>query len=54
MRRTLSGTVSLQGDGLTLHGMDIDAILSKVGEAQNLDLADVGAFLLAARWVPGR
>ena len=47
MRRTLSGTVSLQGDGLTLHGMDIDAILSKVGEAQNLDLADVGAFLLA-------
>jgi len=47
MKRTLSGTVSLRGDGLTLHGMEIDAILSKVGEAQKLNLADVGAFLLA-------
>ena len=47
MKRTLSGTVSLRGDGLTLHGMDIDAILSKAGEAQKLNLADVGAFLLA-------
>ncbi len=46
MKRTLSGTVSLRGDGLTLHGMDIDEILSKVEEAQKLDLADVGAFLL--------
>ena len=47
MKRTLSGTVSLQGDGLTLHGMEIDAILSKVEEAQKFNLADVGAFLLA-------
>jgi len=47
MKRTLSGTVSLRGDGLTLHGMEIDGILSKVDEAQKLNLADVGAFLLA-------
>jgi AsmA protein len=47
MKRTLSGTVSLRGDGLTLHGMEIDEILSKVEEAQKLNLADVGAFLLA-------
>jgi uncharacterized protein involved in outer membrane biogenesis len=47
MKRTLSGTVSVRGDGLTLHGMEIDAILSKVEEAQKLNLADVGAFLLA-------
>ena len=47
MKRTLSGTVSLRGDGLTLHGMEIDAILSKAEEAQKLNLADVGAFLLA-------
>jgi len=47
MTRTLSGTVSLRGDGLTLHGMEIDAILSKVEEARKLNLADVGAFLLA-------
>jgi len=47
MKRTLSGSLSLRGDGLTLHGMDIDAILSKTEEAQSLNLADVGAFLLA-------
>jgi AsmA protein len=46
MKRTLSGTVSLRGDGLTLHGMEIDEILSKAEEAQKLNLADVGAFLL--------
>ena len=47
MKRTLSGTVSLRGDGLTLHGMEIDRVLSTVEAAQNLNLADVGAFLLA-------
>lgn len=47
MTRTLSGSVSLQGEGLTLHGMEIDEILSKAEEAQKLNLADVGAFLLA-------
>jgi len=47
MKRSLSGTVSVRGDGLTLHGMEIDGILSKAGEAQKLNLADVGAFLLA-------
>lgn len=47
MTRTLSGTVSLQGDGLTLHGMLIDEILSKAVDAQKLGLADVGAFVLA-------
>jgi uncharacterized protein involved in outer membrane biogenesis len=47
MMRTLSGTVSLRGDGLTLHGMEIDPILSKAEDAQKLSLADVGAFVLA-------
>ncbi len=47
MKRTLSGTVSLRGDGLTLHGMEIDRILSKAEDAQKLGLADVGALLLA-------
>ena len=47
MRRTLSGTVSLQGDGLTFHGMEIDKVLSKAEDAQKLGLADVGAFVLA-------
>jgi len=47
MKRTLSGQVSLRGDDLTLHGMDIDEALSTVEQAQQLNLADVGAFLLA-------
>lgn len=47
MKRTLRGRLSLRGEGLTLHGMDVDAVLSKVDEAQKLNLADVGAFLLA-------
>ncbi|MBI5905022.1 MAG: AsmA family protein [Deltaproteobacteria bacterium] len=47
MKRTLRGRLSLRGEGLTLHGMDVDAVLSKVEEAQKLNLADVGAFLLA-------
>ncbi|GAB4243928.1 MAG: hypothetical protein OHK0028_22340 [Deltaproteobacteria bacterium] len=47
MKRTLSGTVSLRGEDLALHGVEIDEILSKVEEAQKMNLADVGAFLLA-------
>ena len=47
MKRTLSGQVSLRGDDLTLHGVDIDETLSTVEQAQRLNLADVGAFLLA-------
>jgi len=47
MKRTLSGTVSLRGDGLSFHGMEIDKTLSKAEEARNLGLADVGAFVLA-------
>jgi uncharacterized protein involved in outer membrane biogenesis len=47
MRRTLSGSVSLQGDELTFHGMEIDKVLSKAEDAQKLGLADVGAFVLA-------
>ncbi|MBP2684802.1 MAG: hypothetical protein H6Q79_2841, partial [Deltaproteobacteria bacterium] len=46
MKKSLSGTVSLRGDGLTLHGMEIDRVLSTVEAAQNLNLADVGAYLL--------
>jgi AsmA protein len=47
MKRTLSGQVSLRGNDLTLHGIDIDEALSTVEQAQQLNLADVGAFLLA-------
>jgi AsmA protein len=48
LKRTLNGTASLRGNGLTFHGMDVDGALSTVAAAQGLNLADVGAFLLAA------
>jgi AsmA protein len=48
MIRTLNGTASLHGSGLTVHGTDIDGALSTVAAAQRLNLAEVGAFLLAA------
>jgi AsmA protein len=47
MKRTLSGRVSLRGEELTLHGIDIDGTLSTVEQARQMNLADVGAFLLA-------
>ncbi len=48
MKRTLTGTASLRGNGLTVHGTDVDGALSTVAAAQRLNLAEVGAFLLAA------
>ncbi len=47
MKRTVRGQVSLRGEDLTLHGMDIDSVLSTAAQAQRMNLADVGAFLLA-------
>jgi len=46
MKRTVSGQVSLSGEDLTVHGMDIDEILSTVDQARKTNLADLGAFLL--------
>jgi AsmA protein len=47
MKRTLNGTVSLRGEKLTVHGLDIDGVMSSVAQARRMNLADVGAFLLA-------
>jgi AsmA protein len=47
MKRTARGQVSLRGGDLSLHGMDIDGVLSTVEQARQMNLADVGAFLLA-------
>lgn len=47
MKRTARGQVSLRGEDLSLHGMDIDGVLSTVEQARQMNLADVGAFLLA-------
>ena len=47
---TIAPDLAFHGKGaedLTLHGMDIDEVLERMKEAGSLNLADVGAFLLA-------
>lgn len=47
IRRSMKGEVSVRGEDLTVQGLDIDAILARADESRKLNLADVGAFLLA-------
>jgi uncharacterized protein involved in outer membrane biogenesis len=46
MKRTVRGRVTLRGEGLTLHGIDLDGTLSTVEQARQTNLADLGALLL--------
>jgi AsmA protein len=47
MKRTVNGEVSLRGENLTLHGIDLDRFLTRYEESQSVSLADAGAFLVA-------
>jgi AsmA protein len=47
MRRSLSGEARLAGEDLTLHTVELDALLSKYQKSQRVGLVDVGAFALA-------
>ena len=46
MQRTVRGRVSLRGEDLTLHGVDLDGTLSTLEQARRANLADLGALLL--------
>jgi uncharacterized protein involved in outer membrane biogenesis len=46
MKRTVHGQVSLRGEDLTLHGIDLDGTLSTVEQARQTNLADLGTLLL--------
>jgi AsmA protein len=46
MTRSMSGTVYLSGENLTVRGLDIDKTLEKISESRKVGIADVGAFLL--------
>jgi AsmA protein len=52
VKRSLSGDVSLNGDNLTLNGIDIDALIPKYERSQNFNLVDVGAYLLVGPFGP--
>jgi uncharacterized protein involved in outer membrane biogenesis len=47
MKRTLAGQVSLQGEHLTLIGMDLDKSFSRFESSQNFNLVDLAAFFYA-------
>ncbi len=50
--RSLNGDLSLNGENLTLSGIDIDALILKYERSQNFNLVDVGAFYLAGPFGP--
>jgi AsmA protein len=47
LQRSLTGKVSLRGEGLTYNGADLDAQFARVESSQTFSLFDVGAVLLA-------
>jgi uncharacterized protein involved in outer membrane biogenesis len=51
-KRSLAGNLSLSGQDLMLYNIDIDALIMKYQRSQNLNLVDVGAFLLAGPFGP--
>lgn len=47
LRGSANGEMTLTGNGLTLHGMDLDAELPKLASSQDFNLVDLSAFLFA-------
>ena len=47
LKRSLSGDVSLRGDGLVSYDMDVDQLVAKVEKTRRFSLIDVGAFFIA-------
>jgi len=43
IKRTLNGDVTVKGEGLIFHGLDIDDVISKFERSQQFDLLDVGS-----------
>ena len=52
LKRSLNGHLAFDGEDLMLYGIDIDALIAKYERSQNLNLVDVGAFLLAGPFGP--
>jgi hypothetical protein len=46
VKQSLDGNLSLNGENLMLYNIDIDAFIMKYERSQNLNLVDLGAFLL--------
>jgi AsmA protein len=47
VKRSLSGQVSLTGENILLHGMDMDDLISSLLKSRRFNLVDIGAFFLA-------
>ncbi len=47
MSKTINGHILLEGQDITLHGINLDKILWKLNRSQNFTLLDIGAVVLA-------
>ncbi|MCK9419954.1 MAG: AsmA family protein [Nitrospirae bacterium] len=52
VKRSLNGGLSLNGEDLTLIGVDIDVLIPKYKRSQNFNLVDVGAYFLVGPFGP--
>jgi uncharacterized protein involved in outer membrane biogenesis len=52
VKRSLNGSLSLNGENLMLYNIDIDALIMKYERSQNFNLVDVGAILIAGPFGP--
>lgn len=52
LRRSASGTVSLRGTDLVLHGIDLDSQLTQFESSQSFNLVDAGALFFAGPFGP--
>jgi hypothetical protein len=43
MKKTLNGNISVKGENLIFHGLDIDDVISKFERSQQINLLDVGS-----------
>jgi hypothetical protein len=44
--KTATGALSLSGEDLELHGIDLDKVLAKVSRTQRFNIADIGAIMI--------
>lgn len=50
LKRTADGEISLVGENLRVHGIDLDHALARYESSQSFNLVDVGAFFFAGPW----
>jgi len=50
MLATLGGETLVNGEGITLHGVNVDKLLDRIKKVQRINLVDLGAFMFMGPW----